>query len=278
MSISIPQIGLGTWQITDRDVMKTILKGAWEEGYRLIDTAAVYSNEMAIGKAIEAEAIPRSELILSDKVWNTNRGYEEVQEACKKSLKKLKTDYLDIYLIHWPASMAVHEDWAVINAETWRGMEKLQKEGLVRTIGVSNFTINYLEKLKETAVVFPEVNQFECHPGMPQTELVEYCQKHNMVVEASSPLGSGMLTGESEELKLLAQIGTKYGKSAAQVCLRWSVQKGIVVIPKTSNVSRLKQNKDIFDFELSDEEMNKIDSIPYSGGIGFDPETITEFD
>ena len=137
--VKIPQIGLGTWQINDREQLRNIVATAFEYGYRLIDAAAAYSNEMALGRALQELALPREELFISDKVWNTNRGYEAVQAACKKSLKKLKTDYIDLYLIHWPASPKIHDDWENINAETWRGMEKLYQEGLAREIGVCNF-------------------------------------------------------------------------------------------------------------------------------------------
>lgn len=270
---TIPQIGLGTWQITDRESMKTLIKQAYETGYRLIDTAAAYSNEIAIAKAIEANSIPRQELILSDKVWNTSRGCIAVQEACKKSLKKLKTDYLDIYLVHWPASPKLYTNWAVINADTWRGMEVLYKEGLVRAIGVCNFKPHHLEALSRTAEIMPMIDQVELHPGMPQAELIQYCLEHNIQIEASSPLGNGLILSND----ILSAIADKYKKSTAQICIRWEIQKDIIVIPKTSKPERLSQNLDVSDFELTKEEMEKIDSIPYCGGIGIDSDEVIEF-
>ena len=271
--MKIPSVGLGTWQITDRELMKSVIGASWELGYRLIDTAAAYSNEIAVAKAIEACEIPREELILSDKVWNTSRGFEAVQEACRRSLKKLKTDYFDIYLIHWPASPKLHPDWRELNAETWRGMEQLYKDGVVKAIGVCNFKPHHLEELKKTAEIMPFIDQFELHPGMPQTELLEYCSTEGICAEASSPLGSGQVLANTD----LAAIAEAHCKTAAQICLRWAVQKGAAVIPKSTNPERLRKNLEIFDLELSADEMHAIDSIPYCGGIGIDPDEVTEF-
>ncbi len=271
--LKLPVIGLGTWQITDREILSDIIGAAYDIGYRLIDTAAAYSNEIAISKAIAAKMINRNELFLSDKVWNTSRGYEPVQEACRKSLKKLKTDYLDLYLIHWPASMKLYSDWAEINADTWRGMEQLYKDGYVKAIGVCNFKKHHLEKLQETATVMPMVNQFEIHPGMAQNELVSYCKEQNIIVEASSPLGNGQILANDS----IQGIAKKKSKTPAQICLRWEFQQGIVTIPKTVNVDRLIQNIDIFDFELTEEEMKIVDEIPYCGGLGIDSDEVTQF-
>lgn len=270
---NLPQIGLGTWQITDREIMKTVIGDAYELGYRMVDTAAAYGNEIAISKAISGLGIPRTEFVLSDKVWNTSRGFEAVQEACKKSLKKLKTDYLDIYLIHWPASMRLYDNWREINAETWRGMENLLKEGLVKHIGVCNFKKHHLIELEKTAKVMPFINQIEVHPGMLPEEVLRYCKKQGIIVEASSPLGNGQIMTEGA----LVEIAKKKQKSVAQICLRWEIQKGIIVIPKTIKTQRLHENIDVFDFELTDEEMQMIDKIPYCGGIGIDSDEVIEF-
>lgn len=271
--LKIPQIGLGTWQITDREDMKLTIKYAFDFGYRLIDSGAAYSNEIALAKAIKDAEIQRSELVLSDKVWNTSRGYARVQEACRNSLKKLKTDYFDLYLIHWPASRKLYQDWAEINAETWRGLEKLYSDGLVRAIGVCNFKTHHLEELAKTATVMPFLNQIECHPGMNQLDLIDYCNNNGVVVEASSPLGNGQIL----QNECLVEIGKRYGKTSAQVCLRWEIQKELVVIPKSVNPNRLKDNIDVFDFELSDEEVERINQLPYCGGIGIDSDEVTEF-
>lgn len=271
--MKIPQIGFGTWKITNRELMKKLVSNAYKAGYRLFDTAAAYSNEIALAKAIAETGINRKELFISDKVWNTSRGYEPVQDACKKSLKKLKTDYLDIYLIHWPASMKLYSDWMEINADTWRGMERLYEEGFVKAIGVCNFKKHHLEMLEKTAKIMPFIIQIECHPGMPQQEIINYCKTRNIRVVASSPLGSGKVLANSE----LLEIARIKKKSAAQICLRWEIQKGLIVIPKTSGLKRLAENINIYNFELSNEEMDTIDRIPYCGGIGVDSDEVIEF-
>ncbi len=271
--LMLPVIGLGTWQITDRVIVSDIIGAAYDLGYRLIDTAAAYSNEIAISKAIVTNEINRNDLFLSDKAWNTSRGFEPVQEACKKSLKKLKTDYLDLYLIHWPASKKLYPYWAEINADTWRGMEQLYKDGYVKAIGVCNFKEHHLKKLQETATIIPMVNQFEIHPGMGQKKLVDFCKELNIIVEASSPLGNGqILTNDT-----IHCIAKKKNKTPAQICLRWEFQQGIISIPKTVNADRLRQNISIFDFELTEDEMRIIDEIPFCGGIGIDSDEVTQF-
>ena len=215
--MKMPCIGLGTWQIRDRGLLSELLREAYTIGYRLIDTAAAYGNEIGIAKAIESNGLHRDEIILSDKVWNTCRGYEEVQTACRNSLKKLKTDYLDLYLIHWPASPRLHPDWERINAE--------------------------------------------------------YCKAHDILIQASSPLGNGEILSNDELMKLAKEKG----KSAAQISLRWELQKGVAAIPKTTNFGRLAENIDLFDFQLNEEEMKRIDKIPYCGGLGIDSDEVTEF-
>ncbi|MCR5640544.1 MAG: aldo/keto reductase [Lachnospiraceae bacterium] len=269
----IPAVGLGTWQVTDRAQMVDVIGSAYEAGYRLIDTAAAYSNEIALAKAIAAHEIPREELILSDKVWNTSRGYEAVQEACKKSLKKLKTEYLDCYLIHWPASMKLYPNWEEMNADTWRGMEALYQAGLVRNIGVCNFKVHHLEALKKTAEVMPLINQVELHPGMPQEELLSYCKAEGIALEASSPLGNGqILTHE-----VITEIAAAHQVTPAQICLRWALAKDAIVIPKSTNPVRIRANLDVFGFTLSEEEIRRIDAMPYCGGIGIDSDEVEEF-
>ena len=271
--VLVPKIGLGTWQITDREIMKQVIRNGYEAGYRLIDTASAYSNEIAIAKAIETIGLNRSELIVSDKVWNTNRGYEQVQEACRRSLKKLKTDYLDLYLIHWPASMRLYANWEQMNADTWRGMEKLYRDGLVKAIGVCNFKVHHLEALKKTAEIIPMINQIECHPGLIQREIRNWCESEQIMVEASSPLGNGQILNDP----LLQGVAAGHGKTVAQICLRWAVQNGVIVIPKSVSAERIHQNADIFDFELMEIEIEQINEMSYCGGIGIDPDEVTEF-
>ncbi len=270
---TMPRIGIGTWQIKDREIIRNLIKNAYEIGYSLIDTAAAYSNERAIGRAVAELGVPRDELLLSDKVWNTYRGYEKVREACKNSLKKLKTDYLDLYLIHWPASPRLYPDWVSINAETWRGMESLYQEGVVQAIGVCNFKVHHLEELEKSAEIMPMVNQVECHPGMSQEKLADYCREKRIKIEASSPLGNGQIL----ENEIIRNIAREKGRSTAQICLRWGIQRGMSVIPKTTNPERLLENYRVFDFELSDGEMSLINGIPYCGGIGIDSDEVIEF-
>lgn len=271
--ISMPQIGLGTWQVTDKKRVRELLDAAYKTGYRMFDTAAAYHNEMAIGRALAELSIDRSEIFLSDKVWNTCRGYDAVRHACESSLKKLKTDYLDLYLIHWPASPRLYPDWADINADTWRGMEALYREGCVKAIGVCNFREHHLRELKKTAAILPMVDQMEIHPGMRQEDTVAFCREEGIVVEASSPLGNGQVLQQ----EALGRLARKKGKSAAQICLRWALQKDMAVIPKTVNPDRLAENINVFDFELNQEEMDAIDRMPWCGGIGIDPDEVTEF-
>ncbi len=245
-----------------------------EEGYMLFDIAAAYQNEMAIGRVIkELPPGKREELFLSDKVWNTYRSRDMVKKAVESSLKKLKTDYLDLYLIHWPASMALHPDWKEINVDTWKGMEDIYEEGLVKAIGVCNFKEHHLEALSETANIRPMVNQFEMHPGMPQRELMEYCKGNDIRVEASSPLGNGQIL-HNDTIK---DIAVNHKKTPAQICLRYVIEKGAIPIPKTANIDRLKENIDVFDFNLKEEEIEKIDILPFMGGLNIDPDTVTEF-
>lgn len=271
--IQIPAIGIGTWQITDREIMKDVIVDAYSEGYRLIDTAAAYSNEIALAKAIEKSNISREKLFITDKAWNTYRGYDKVQDACRKSLKKLKTDYLDAYLIHWPASQKLHSNWVEINAETWRGMEQLYKDGLVRAIGVCNFKVHHLEKLLETVRIAPMINQIEIHPGLNQEEIMEYCAENEIIIEASSPLGNGQILSN----KQILEIAQNKRKTPAQICLRWEIQKGLIPIPKTIKRERLTQNMSVFDFELTMDEMNCLDTVPYCGGINIDSDEVTDF-
>ena len=269
----MPASGLGTWQITDRGVLRATVLAAYETGYRLFDLAAAYGNELSFGKILKEGSIQRKDLFLSDKAWNTSRGYANVIEACKKSLKKLKTDYLDLYLVHWPASMKLYENWDEINADTWRGMEDLYRFGLVRAIGVCNFKLHHLEELKKTAEIMPMVNQFEFHPGIHEKELESYCSANGIQKEASSPLGNGRILRN----EVIVNVAQKYHRSPAQVCLRYALDKGFIVIPKTMKLERLKENLDAEGFHLNPDEIFEIDALPFCGGLGIDSDEETEF-
>lgn len=267
--IEIPCIGFGTWQTPDGETAVTAVKTAIEAGYRHIDTAAAYRNEESVGKAVRESGIPRAELFITSKVWNTDRGYESTLQAFEKTLEKLGTDYLDLYLIHWPANSTQFEDWAHINLETWRAMTDLYKAGRIRAIGVSNFLPKHLEPLMETEVK-PMVNQIEYHPGQMQEETVGYCEKNGILIEAWSPLGTGkMLSNET-----LMAIAEKYNKSVAHLCIRWCMQNGTLPLPKSVTPSRITDNLEVFDFEISDEDMQTINQMEYFGGSGLNPDTI----
>lgn len=259
---TIPCIGYGTYKTSDEEVYGAVLS-AVKAGYRHIDTAAYYKNEEEIGRAIRECGVPREELFVTSKVWNTDRGYENTKRAFAESMERLGLKYLDLYLIHWPANKKQFgEEAKKINAETWRALEELYAEGKVRAIGLSNFLPHHIEELMETAKVKPMVDQIEFHPGWAQTEISEYCQKNDIVVEAWSPLGRR----DALDNEALGEIGRKYGKKTAQVCIRWILQHGILPLPKTVNPGRMTQNADVFDFELTAEEMKTIDELKNLGG------------
>lgn len=256
--LEIPGIGIGTWQINDKAILETVLMEAYNCGYRLIDTAAAYSNEIGIGSFFKMNPGFRRDFFITDKLWKTNRGEQEAQEACKRSLKKLKTDYLDAYLIHWPASPELYPDWKELNAETWRGLEKLYHEGYVRSIGVCNFQEYHLEALEQMSDIAPMINQFEVHPQLPRTGLISHCKSKGIHVEASRPFA----LGKALDNPVLKNIAIEHKKSVAQICLKWAMGKGLTVIPKTCHIDRLKENIDIFNWDLSTKEIEEIDSLP----------------
>ena len=273
--VAIPSVGFGTWQITDRQTFGGIISDAFGVGFRLFDLAAAYQNEILMGRVIREGVIPREKIFLSDKVWNNSRGYDAIQDACRSSLKKLKTDYLDLYLIHWPASMKLYESWAEINANTWRGMERLYRDGVVRAIGVCNFKVHHLVELAKTAEILPMIDQIEFHPGINNDELARYCMDHSILLEASSPLGNGhILPLLSDEFRDICEI---HDKSIAQVCIRYAMQGGYIPLVKSSHRDRMLENVDVFNFELNDEEMERIKAVSWCGGIGIDPDEVTEF-
>lgn len=255
--VKMPCIAFGTWNLEMGSKAKEAVLEALKVGYRSIDCAYSYGNDFSVGKAIKESGISREDLFVTNKVWNDFRTKDSVVEVCKKSLKLMKLDYFDLYLVHWPVSEE-DENWKQINFDVWQGMEQLYKEGFVKAIGVSNFNQNQIEALKECgAKILPMVNQIEFHPGYLQEEIVAYCKANDIVVEAWSPLGSGNVF----ENKTLKTIAKKHGKSVAQICLKWEIQKGVVPIPRSSNPERIAGNIDVFDFELSEEDIALIDSI-----------------
>lgn len=265
----IPCIGFGTWQTPDGETAVNAVKEAIKLGYKHIDTAAIYGNEKSIGKAIKEIGINRDELFITSKVWNKERGYKTTLKAFEKTLNDLCIDYLDLYLIHWPASVNQFKDWDNINLETWRAMTELYKAGKIKSIGVSNFMPHHLKSLMETEIK-PMVNQIEFHVGFMQEETFKYCNDNNILIEAWSPLGTGKML-DNETLK---EIANKYNKSIAQLCIRWCLQNNTLPLPKSVTPSRIKENADIFDFVISDEDMKKINSMPYFGGSGHHPDKV----
>ena len=271
--VEIPCIGYGTAPFTDT-IGKEMPEGimhAFENGYRLIDTAWAYKNEDFLGKAIRESGIAREELFISSKCSNRFRGYDRALKCFKESLSLLELEYLDLYLIHWPAKDGSVEEWQKLNSETWRALETLYTDGYVRAIGVSNFWPRHLQPLMDNAKIQPMVLQLEYHPGFTQPGPVAFAKEHGMAVEAWSPLGTGKLLS-NETLK---HIGEKYGKSPAQVILNWCIANRVIPLPKSNNAERICQNMNIFDFKLSPDDMETLSSMDYFGGSGWTPDTIT---
>lgn len=266
---SIPCLGFGTWQTHDGDVAATAVREAIEAGYRHIDTAAVYGNEQGVGRGIAAAGVPREQLFVTSKVWNTERGYDSTLAAFEKTMDDLGLDYLDLYLIHWPASSSRFSNWEDINRETWRAMEELYDAGRIRAIGVSNFLPHHLHALMDSKVT-PMVNQIEFHPGQMQQETVAFCEENGILVQAWSPLGTGRMLGDTR----LAAIAKRYGVTVAQLCIRWCLQHGVLPLPKSVTPSRIIENAQVFGFTISPEDMAAIDAFDYFGGSGLHPDEI----
>jgi len=250
--VRMPYLGLGVYSMNNEEVTGAI-HHALEAGYRLIDTASVYGNEEGVGKAVRESDLPREEIFVTSKVWNTDQGYERTLKAFDKTMNRLGLDYLDLYLIHWPVSN--------LYKDTWKALEKLYNEGRIRAIGVSNFLIHHLKDLMEDAEITPMVNQLEFHPHLVQQELHDFCHEHQIQPEAWAPL----MRGKVNDIHLLRGLAEKYGKTPAQIVLRWDLQKGVVTIPKSSNPERIRSNADVFDFELSEGDVKRIDDLEQEG-------------
>lgn len=260
--IEMPWLGLGVHRAGAGSEVVAAIQCALQAGYRSIDTATYYQNEHSVGKAVLESGIPREEIFLTTKVWNSDQGYLSTIKAFETSLEKLQTNYLDLYLIHWPQNE--------LTFETWRAMEELYEKGQIRAIGVCNFLIPHLKRLMENSRINPMVNQFEFHPELVQPELLQFCKDNQIQPEAWRPI----MKGRVNEIELLQELAAKYQKSPVQVVLRWDIQKGVVTIPKSVTPERIRHNADIFDFELSPEDIAKIDGLDKQSRMGEDPNQI----
>ncbi|MED0935513.1 aldo/keto reductase [Bacillus mobilis] len=262
--VEMPWFGLGVFKVEDGPELVEAVKSAIKAGYRSIDTAAIYGNEKAVGEGIRAgikeAGISREDLFITSKVWNSDQGYETTLAAYEESLKKLELDYLDLYLVHWPVEGKYKE--------SWRALETLYKEERVRAIGVSNFQIHHLQDVLAGAEMKPMINQVEYHPRLTQKELQAFCKEQGIQMEAWSPLMQGQLLDN----ETLQEIAHKYGKTTAQIILRWDLQNEVVTIPKSTKEHRIVANADIFNFELTKEDMEKIDALNENHRVGPDPD------
>lgn len=268
--VKIPVLGFGTYKIEDDEIAVNSVREAIKTGYRHIDTASFYKNEENVGNGIreglKLTGLNRKDIFVTTKVWNTEQGYENTLRAFDNSLKRLNIDYLDLYLIHWPVTKDYADEWQSRIKETWKAMEKLYKEGKIKAIGVSNFLVHHLEELMSDCEIKPMVDQIEFHPGHNQKETVEFSKKHGIVVEAWSPLGRGVIL----ENEFLSEIAQKYNKTIAQICLRWIIQQEAVALPKSVTPERIKSNFEVFNFELSEEDMDRITNMGPAGYTGSD--------
>jgi 2,5-diketo-D-gluconate reductase A len=263
--VTMPQFGLGVYQVKEGEEVEQAVTAAIDVGYRLIDTAALYGNEVGVGNAIKKSSVPRKELFITTKLWNNDQGYDQTLAAFEASLEKLGLDYIDLYLIHWPSPQRS------LYVESWKAFEELYEQGRVKAIGVSNFHPEHLDTLLKQATVVPMVNQVELHPYLQQHEIVAYNTSQNIYTESWSPIGGG--GGSLLDDPTFKTIGDAYGKSPAQVVIRWHIQHGYIVIPKSSNPTRIAENSDVFDFKLSDEDMNTINGLNKDERVGPDPRT-----
>jgi diketogulonate reductase-like aldo/keto reductase len=259
--IEMPRLGLGVWRAKDGQETESAVAAALKAGYRSIDTASMYENEHGVGRAVRASGIPREQVFVTTKVWNNEQGYDSTLKAFRNSLDRLGMDYADLYLVHWPVAGKYKE--------TYRALEELYDQSLVRAIGVSNFNIHHLEDLMGSCRIKPMVNQVEMHPLHTQKKLFAFCRKEGIQLESWRPLMQGRL-----DLPLIEELAAKYGKTPAQIVLRWHLQLGAVTIPKSTQEGRIRENAGLFDFELEPEDMNRIDALNQNQRFGADPDHI----
>lgn len=259
--IDMPNIGFGTSLIEGEECVSN-MRQALQAGYRHIDTASAYKNEIYIGQAIKESNLPREEIFVTSKVWKDSMGYENTIKSFNNSLHNLGLDYIDLFLIHWPRN-----NDEKLNIDTWKALEDLYKQKKVRAIGLSNFLKHHLESILNNCEIVPMVDQLEFHPGLTRQETLKFCKENDIVVEAWAPLGKGKMLQNED----LVRISNKYNKSVAQICIKWCLQNGVVPLPKTTNWDRMLENKDVFDFTISDEDMNFINNMEFFAGSDMDP-------
>ncbi len=258
--VSMPWLGLGVLHIADGETVENAVRWALETGYRHIDTAAIYGNEVGVGRAIKQSGVPRAEIFVTSKVWNRDQGYDQALAAFEVSLDRLEMDYVDLYLVHWPVEDKFKE--------TWRALETIYDSGRARAIGVSNFLVHHLASLLEDARIVPMVDQVEFHPYLQQPDLQAFCRERQIQLEAWRPIMMGKVNAVPE----LVRLGQKYGKTPVQITLRWMIQRGVVVIPKSEQQARIQSNADIFDFELEAQDLTLIDGLDRHERLGSDPD------
>lgn len=267
--VKIPCVGFGTYQAQNGEMAVSAVKAAIALGYRHIDTAAGYGNEESVGIAVKQSGVRREDIFITSKLQNTEHGYENTMKAFEQTMKNLDMDYLDLYLIHWPNPVKYRNEWQSANAGTWKAFEELYKAGRIRSIGISNFHPRHIDELMKTAEIAPMVNQIRLCPGDTQDEVVDYCKERSMILEAYSPLGTGRIF----EVPQMQAIAQKYGKTIAQVCIRWSLQKGYLPLPKSVTESRIRENAEVFDFELSAQDVQSISDLKGCCGYSQNPDT-----
>ena len=266
--IKIPCVGFGTWKLPNGQSTVDIIKAAIDCGYRHIDTAFAYQNEYSVGEAVRECGLKRSELFITSKLDNPDHGYENTIKEFDMTMTNLGIDYLDLYLIHWPIPLSYRDCWKEMNEGTWKAFEELYQEGKIKAIGVSNFLEHHIDALLETANIAPMVDQLELHPQYPQRDAVNYCKEKRIILEAWSPLIKGQM-----DHPILKELAQKYNKTAAQILLRWSIQHGFLPLPKTSTIERMKENADIFDFELSLDDIEAMKALEMYGLTGAHPDS-----
>lgn len=265
--VQIPAVGFGTYKAADGK-SADVIKAAIGSGYRYFDTASFYGTETYLAEAIRQSGLPRKDFFIASKLWKTEMGYENARDAFRRTLENLDTDYLDLYLIHWPLPEPGYENWKELDRETWRALEELYAEGKIRAIGLSNFLPHHIENILAGCTVRPAVDQIEYHPGYSQEAAVQYCKENGILVQAWSPIGRSRVLKDP----LVCELAAKYRVSPAQICLKFAVQRGIVPLPKSSSPERMKQNMDLFSFEMEQEDIWRLATMPQSGWSGEHPD------